>query len=66
MPGCGSASCSGVLASDPANADRVISAIGTLPAEDQWIVARAIAWSGLPDWRDVMRRACWHAFRHAK
>lgn len=48
---------SGVLASDPANADRVISAIGTLPAEDQWIVARAIAWSGLPDWRDVMRRA---------
>jgi hypothetical protein len=48
---------SGVLASDPVNADRVIAAIGTLPAEDQWIVARAIAWSGLPDWRDVMRRA---------
>ena len=26
-----------------------------LPFEDQWIVIRALAYSGLPDWKDLMR-----------
>lgn len=50
----------GALAADPAHADRTIVAIAALPAEDHWAAVRAIAWSGLPDWRDRLRR---HAAR---
>jgi hypothetical protein len=27
-----------------------------VPVEDEWVIVRAIAYSGLPDWRDLLRR----------
>ncbi|TAK48002.1 MAG: hypothetical protein EPO23_09300 [Xanthobacteraceae bacterium] len=46
----------GALAAQPAEADTLVAALGTLPAEDQWVAVRAIAWSGLPEWKALMRR----------
>jgi hypothetical protein len=47
----------GVLGSNPARADDIVKKMFPLPAEDQWIVVRAIAYSGLRDWKGVLRRA---------
>jgi hypothetical protein len=45
----------GVLGANPGNAWTLIEKTLPLPFEDQWIVIRAVAYSGLPDWRDHMR-----------
>ncbi len=45
----------GVLGSNPTTARSLIAKILPLPFEDQWIVIRAVAFSGLPDWQEVMR-----------
>ena len=44
----------GVLSSDPARAEQVISKILPLPPEQQWVVVRAIAYSGLPKWKALL------------
>ncbi|MCC7348558.1 MAG: hypothetical protein IT538_14285 [Variibacter sp.] len=46
----------GALAAAPAAADTIIAKALPLPVEDQWFVVRAIAYSGLPHWRDLLRR----------
>ena len=47
----------GVIGSHPGDADRIIAEVlSVLPAEDQWIVVRAIAYSGLPDWKALMSK----------
>ena len=38
------------------NAERLLKQLTFLPHEDQWIVVRALAYSGLPDWRGSMQR----------
>ncbi len=45
----------GVLGSNPGDAWRIIEKTLPLPFEDQWFLIRAVAYSGLPDWKDHMR-----------
>ena len=46
----------GVIASNPDEADALIAKMFPLPSEHQWAIVRAIAYSGLPDWRTLMQR----------
>jgi hypothetical protein len=46
----------GVLNANPARADELISKMLPLPDADQWLAVRAIAYSSLPDWRDILRK----------
>jgi hypothetical protein len=47
----------GVVGSRPRDAERIIAdVLSVLPDEDQWIVVRAIAYSGLPDWKALLRK----------
>jgi hypothetical protein len=47
----------GILASHPADADRIVGQVlSVLPPEDHWIVVRAIAYSGLPDWKALLSK----------
>jgi hypothetical protein len=50
----------GLIGSHPDEADRLIDKMLPVREEDQWVIVRAIAYSGLPDWKDVMRR---HAYQ---
>jgi hypothetical protein len=45
----------GVLGSNPNKAWTLIDKTLPLPFEDQWFLIRAVAYSGLPDWKDHMR-----------
>lgn len=45
----------GVLATNPTKAWTLIEKTLPLPFEDQWIVIRGLAYSGLPNWKDLMR-----------
>jgi len=46
----------GVIGSNPEKADLLISKMLPLPPGDQWAIVRAIAYSGHPDWRNLLRR----------
>lgn len=46
----------GVIGSNPAQAEDLIRQMFPMPPEDQVAVVRAIAWSGLPDWKELMAR----------
>jgi hypothetical protein len=46
----------GVLGYNPAKADEFIAKMFPLPPQDQWAVVRAIAYSGLPEWKGLLRR----------
>jgi hypothetical protein len=46
----------GVLAENPAQADILIERSLAIHSDDRWIVIRAIAYSGLPNWKDLLRR----------
>jgi hypothetical protein len=45
----------GVLHANPKNAWAIVEKALPLPFEDQWVVIRALAYSGLPNWKDHMR-----------
>jgi hypothetical protein len=47
----------GVLNSNPQRADQLVAKMFPLPVETHWAVVRAIAYSGLPEWKDVLRKA---------
>jgi len=47
----------GVLATNPDKAEALVAKMLPLPAGDQWVVVRAIAYSNHPDWRNIMRRS---------
>ncbi len=47
----------GVLAANPARAESLIGRMLPLPPEDQWAVVQAIAYSGLPNWKILLRGA---------
>ena len=47
----------GAIASDPAKAEQLIASFFPVPPEDEWVIVRAIAYSGLTDWRNILRRA---------
>jgi hypothetical protein len=44
----------GVIGSEPQNARRLILRTLPLPFEDQWVMIRAVAYSGHPRWRELM------------
>jgi hypothetical protein len=46
----------GVLAGNPAKADALVDKMLPVPAEDEWLVVRAIAYSGIPQWRAELAR----------
>jgi hypothetical protein len=46
----------GILAANPAQADDLIAKVLGIKMEDQWVIVRAIAYSGAPDWHDRLRR----------
>ncbi|WP_295556249.1 hypothetical protein [uncultured Hyphomicrobium sp.] len=46
----------GVLGSNPDQAERLVSRMFPMPPEDQVVLIRAIAYSGLPDWKDLLQK----------
>jgi hypothetical protein len=46
----------GAIGSNPANAEQLVSSFFPVPPEDEWVIVRAIAYSGLPDWRSLLRK----------
>src|ERR1700737_3158614 len=46
----------GAIGSNPANAGQLVTSFFPVPPEDEWVIVRAIAYSGLPDWRNLLRR----------
>lgn len=44
----------GVLGSNPTRAKRLVSDMLSIAPADRWVLVRAIAYSGLPNWKDVM------------
>ena len=46
----------GAIGSNPAKADQLVNSFFPVPPEDEWVIVRAIAYSGLPDWRNLLRK----------
>src|SRR6201747_1348597 len=46
----------GAIGSNPARAEQLVSSFFPVRPEDEWVIVRAIAYSGLPDWRNLLRR----------
>jgi hypothetical protein len=46
----------GAIGSNPAKAEQLIAGFFPVRPEDEWVIVRAIAYSGLPDWRNALRR----------
>jgi hypothetical protein len=46
----------GAIGSNPAKAEQLVTSFFPLRPEDEWVIVRAIAYSGLPDWRNLLRR----------
>jgi hypothetical protein len=46
----------GAIGSNSAKAEQLITSLFPVPPEDEWVIVRAIAYSGLPDWRNLLRR----------
>ena len=44
----------GVLGSNPARAENLIAKMLSIDAADHWVLVRAIAYSGLSDWKDLL------------
>lgn len=45
----------GVLGSNPDKAAELLERMLPLPGEDQWMVVRAVAYSGLPNWKTLLQ-----------
>jgi hypothetical protein len=46
----------GAIGSNPQRAEQLVNSLFPVPPEDEWVIVRAIAYSGLPDWRNLLRR----------
>jgi hypothetical protein len=46
----------GVLRANPKQAERLVDKMLPLPPADQWLVVRAVAYSGLPGWKSLLAR----------
>src|ERR1700760_4121137 len=46
----------GAIGSNPARAEQLVTGLFPVPPEDEWVIVRAIAYSGLPDWRNLLRK----------
>jgi len=46
----------GVIATNPDRAEELLARTMTIAEPDRWVILRAIAYSGLPDWQVLLRR----------
>jgi hypothetical protein len=46
----------GAIGSNPAKAEQLVDSLFPVAPEDEWVIVRAIAYSGLPDWRNLLRK----------
>jgi hypothetical protein len=46
----------GAIGSNPAKAEQLVASFFPVAPEDEWVIVRAVAYSGLPDWRNLLRR----------
>src|SRR6202012_4253726 len=46
----------GAIGSNPAKAEQLVNSFFPIRPEDEWVIVRAIAYSGLPDWCNLLRR----------
>jgi hypothetical protein len=46
----------GVIGSNPHKADELVEKMLPIKPEDHWFIVRAVAYSGMAGWRDVLRR----------
>ena len=46
----------GVISANPAKADELIGKMLPVAPADQWVIVRAIAYSGHPEWKDLLRK----------
>src|SRR5690348_8519194 len=46
----------GAIGSNPAKAEQLVNSFFPVRPEDEWVIVRAIAFSGLPDWRNLLRK----------
>src|ERR1700726_3299442 len=46
----------GAIGSNPAKAEQLVNSMFPVKPEDEWVIVSAIAFSGLPDWRNLLRR----------
>jgi hypothetical protein len=46
----------GAIGSNPAKAEQLVASFFPTRPEDEWVIVRAIAYSGLPDWKNLLRR----------
>ena len=46
----------GAIGSNPAKAEQLVNSFFPVPPQDEWVIIRAIAYSGLSDWRNLLRR----------
>jgi hypothetical protein len=46
----------GVIGSNPQKADELVEKMLSIKPEDHWFIVRAVAYSGMAGWRDLLRR----------
>jgi len=46
----------GAIGSNPARAEQLVTSLFPVAPEDEWVIVRAIAYSGLPDWKNLLRK----------
>ncbi len=46
----------GIIGSNPQKADELVEKKLAIKAEDDWFIVRAVAYSGMPNWRDLLYR----------
>src|SRR6202795_482198 len=46
----------GAIGSNPAKAEQLVNSFFPVAPEDEWVIVRAIAYSGLADWRNLLRK----------
>ena len=46
----------GIIGSNPQKADELVEKMLAIKAEDDWFIVRAVAYSGMPNWRDLLYR----------
>ena len=46
----------GAIGSNPARAEQLVTSFFPVAPEDEWVIVRAIAYSGLPDWKNLLRQ----------
>jgi hypothetical protein len=46
----------GAIGSNPAKAEQLVASFFPVRPEDEWVIVRAIAYSGLADWQNLLRK----------